>query len=192
MSSQSDQHLRNASLPTQEAKAESRRYSGPAQRPSPVCPACGADNRQHSKFCSQCGAALLRYCPQCGQQIALTDDFCDRCSRADPPPAESSGRCQRCGFTNEEAAATCLQCGARLLAHCPRCSAQNQASFNFCPRCGFNYSRFLTERLVNGLQPDATRRGPPARTLTPGTTLMIALMVLSVFLMIQILLQIWN
>jgi hypothetical protein len=76
------------------------------------------------------------------------------------------------------------------LAQCPRCAALNQASFNFCPQCGFNYSRFVTERLVRGLQPDATKRGPSGRTLTAGTALMIALMALSVFLMIQILMQI--
>ena len=76
------------------------------------------------------------------------------------------------------------------MAKCPRCGALNQASFNFCPQCGFNYSRFVTERLVQGLQPDATKRGPSIRTLTAESALMIALMALSLFLMIQILLQI--
>jgi hypothetical protein len=190
MTSQSDQPPRNYGRPTEEAKAESRRYSAPGQRPLPVCPVCDANNREQSQFCSQCGAALLRYCPHCGQQIALADDFCDRCSCADPPPAERRGRCQRCGFRNEEATETCLECGARLLAQCPRCGSLNQASFNFCPQCGFNYSRFVTERVVHGLLPDETKHDRSGRTVTAGSALMIALMALSLFLIIQILLQI--
>jgi hypothetical protein len=190
MSSQADQPPANASRPTEEAKAESKRYSASGQRPLPVCPLCDADNREQSRFCAQCGTALLRYCPRCGQQIALDQDLCDRCSRTDPQPAESRGRCQRCGFPNEEAAEICRKCGARLLAQCPRCSALNQASFNFCPQCGFNYSRFVTERVVHGLLPDDSQRGRSGPTLTASSALMIALMTLSVFLIIQILLQI--
>jgi len=190
MSSQPDHPPRNASGSTEEGKAESRRYSASGQRPLPICPSCDAQNREQSRFCSQCGAALLRYCPRCGQQVALVEDFCDRCSCVDPPPGESKARCQRCGFPNDEAADTCLQCGARLLAQCPRCGALNQASFNFCPRCGFNYSSFVTERVVHGLLPDDSQRSRSGRTLTTSSVLMIALVALSVFLMIQILLQI--
>jgi hypothetical protein len=156
----------------------------------PICPECGSPNRPQSQFCGDCGAALRRYCPHCGQRIRLDLDSCPSCSATGRQSSAPATRCQRCGFENEEQAELCQQCGARLLVNCPQCGVLNRASFSFCPRCGFDYSRFVADKLIPG---SADRQPEPAQSrqrFSPSTIVMAALVVLSVALMLQIILQI--
>jgi uncharacterized membrane protein YvbJ len=75
------------------------------------------------------------------------------------------------------------------LVKCPECGAVAPASFSFCPRCGFNYSRFVTDRLVQGL-PDSEEQGHRSRRKVDfSLALMVALSVVSVLVMIYILRQ---
>ena len=161
-----------------------------AQQPQLVCPRCGSDNREQSLFCAQCGVALVKYCSQCGRTIGVDLDSCDHCSPAETPPGITEGRCQHCGFQNDQNAESCEQCGARLLARCPQCGALTRPSFSFCPQCGFHYSRYVTNRLLSGV--DSTENGAHQSRLSLGfsSAFMIALVFLSVLLMIYILWQI--
>jgi hypothetical protein len=84
----------------------------------------------------------------------------------------------------------CQQCGARLLANCPQCGALNRASFSFCPRCGFDYSRFVADRLIPVTPRSEPEPAQPGKRLSPSSIVMAALMALSVALMVYILLQI--
>jgi hypothetical protein len=156
----------------------------------PICPECGSPNRPQSQFCADCGAALRRYCPHCGERIRLDLDSCPSCSAATRQSSASATRCQTCGFENDEHAEVCQQCGARLLANCPQCGALNRASFSFCPRCGFDYSRFVADRLIPVTPSREPEPAQPAKRFLPSTILMAALMALSVALMAYILLQI--
>jgi uncharacterized membrane protein YvbJ len=81
-------------------------------------------------------------------------------------------------------------CGARLLAECPHCGAVTQAFFSFCPRCGFNYTRFVTDRVVRGLQGSEEQGNRSGRKLDMSSALMIALVIVSVLVMIYVLSQI--
>jgi hypothetical protein len=156
----------------------------------PICPECGSPNRPQSQFCGNCGAALRRYCLHCGQPIRPDLDSCPSCSAATRPSSGSATRCQTCGFENEEQAEVCQQCGARLLANCPQCGALNRASFSFCPRCGFDYSRFVADRLIPVTPRSEPEPAQPGKRLSPSSIVMAALMALSVALMVYILLQI--
>jgi len=190
MSSQSSQDPRGRSPQTQEPKADSDGRRAPAQRAGPVCPACGERNREQSQFCSQCGAALLTYCTRCGRQVALDEDLCDHCSSPETQSAVLAGRCQRCGFQSGQEAESCLQCGARLLVKCPQCDALTAATFDYCPRCGFNYSRFVTDRLLHRLDESQEASARPGLRFNPSSILMIILVTLSVLLMVYIVWQI--
>lgn len=190
MSSQSGQDPRGSSPQTQEPKAVSDGRAAPLQPTAPVCPACGERNREQSRFCSQCGAALLRYCIRCGQQIALDVDLCDHCSSPETQRAVSAGRCQRCGFQSGLEAESCLQCGARLLVNCPQCGALAAATVYYCRQCGFNYSRFVTDRLVHRLNESQEASARPGFRLDASSILMITLVALSLLLMVYIISQI--
>jgi predicted amidophosphoribosyltransferase len=164
--------------------------SRPVSGTGPLCPGCGRQNRQGSQFCAHCGEPLGRYCHQCGQAIPPDLELCDRCSPDTLSLANLAGRCQTCGEQNDVEAERCVKCGARLLINCARCGSPQPASFNFCPRCGFEQSRLVTDRLLGGI--DREQHEEPSRQARPRLSwaLMAALMVLSVALMVQILLQI--
>ena len=186
----SSQQGQSRSPKPEESGVESGGIATPAGHTSPVCPVCGSHNREQSRFCADCGAALLNYCPQCGRQIAIDDILCDDCSRSGRQIPLAAGRCQRCGCQNDQGAESCVRCGARLLAQCPDCGAVTQASFSFCPRCGFNYSRFVTDRLVRGPEESEEQGNRSGRKLDISSGLMIALAVVSVLVIIYILCQI--
>jgi predicted nucleic acid-binding Zn ribbon protein len=156
----------------------------------PVCPACGSHNREQSQFCSECGAALLNYCPQCGRQISPDEQLCSDCAKAGRQIPLAAGRCQSCGWQNDQGVESCRHCGARLLVKCPHCGAVTPASFSFCPRCGFDYSRFVTDRLVRGLPGGEEQGHRSGRKVDISLALMVALSVVSVLVMIYILSQI--
>ena len=101
-----------------------------------------------------------------------------------------AGRCQRCGFQSGEEDESCLQCGARLLVNCPRCGTLTTASFSYCSRCGFNYSRFVTDKLLHRLDENPEPTVQPAPRFTPSSILMVVLITLSLFLMAYIVWQI--
>ena len=156
----------------------------------PVCPVCATLNREQSRFCAECGASLFRYCPDCGQRIGAELESCTDCSLEGGQATLPAGRCQRCGFQSDPTAELCERCGARLLSRCPQCDAFNNAAVNFCPRCGFNYSQLVTRALAHRLEVSEEKAPPARRTLTYGSALMIALVVLSVLVMLYILWQI--
>ncbi|HUV73414.1 MAG TPA: zinc ribbon domain-containing protein [Anaerolineae bacterium] len=190
MSSQAGQDPRERSPQTQDPKADSDGRTAPVRRAEPVCPACGERNSEQSQFCCQCGAALLRYCPRCGRQVALDVDLCDHCSSPETQSTVLAGRCQRCGFQSDQEAESCLQCGARLLVKCPQCSAPTAATFDYCPRCGFNYSRFVTNRLLHRLDENQEASARPGLRFNPSSILMIILVTLSLLVMVYIVWQI--
>jgi uncharacterized membrane protein YvbJ len=156
----------------------------------PLCPRCGGQNRQGSQFCAHCGEPLGRYCHQCGQLIPPDLELCDRCSTGSLALTVVAGRCQTCGEQNDPEAKRCVKCGARLLLNCARCGSPQPASFNFCPRCGFEQSRLVTDRLLGGIDLEEREESPRQARSKLSWALMGALMVLSVALMVQILLEI--
>ncbi len=77
-----------------------------------------------------------------------------------------------------------------MLVKCPHCAAVTPASFSFCPRCGFNYSRFVTDRVVRGFPGSKEQGNRSGRKVDISVVLMVALSLVSVLVMIYILSQI--
>ncbi len=157
---------------------------------SGVCPQCGFENRERSRFCGHCGTALVRYCPRCGARMPISAAFCERCSTDRDHTAVSGERCQQCGFQNDEHAEFCTHCGARLLIECPQCGAMARARFNFCAACGFDYSAFVTQKVIEKLKGHKAEEKDPARARSISSGIMIALIIFSIIIAIYILRQI--
>ncbi len=160
-----------------------------AAEPSPICPECGAHNREAGLFCAQCGAPLARYCHQCGSKITATVEICERCG-ARQQDLSAAEACQRCGSRIDDGSEFCQECGARLLITCPQCGALIGASLNFCTGCGFNYSRFVTERLAAKPGKQAKQVRESSYFAFVSSAIMIALVMLSIVLIVYIVAQI--
>jgi len=155
-----------------------------------ICPQCGFKNREDSKFCGHCGASLVKHCPQCGARIPIGARFCECCGTDCEQALISGERCQRCGFQNDQNAEFCAQCGARLLVGCPQCKAMTRATLSFCIHCGFDYSRFVTEKVMGKVEEKTAGGRESVEARGPASGIMIALIILSLVLIIYILRQV--
>lgn len=158
--------------------------------PSLVCPQCGADNLKGSQVCGQCGALLAEYCPHCGSKLDPHSHLCERCGSEYETLAQAGELCQQCGSSNDTLAECCRGCGARLRIKCPRCGATTGAKHNFCPHCGFGYSRFVSDRVIDGLDRHSERGEESALALDLRSGMIIALITISIILDVYILSQI--
>jgi uncharacterized membrane protein YvbJ len=153
-----------------------------------MCSACGFANKEGSKFCGQCGASLVEYCPQCGGEIPSSASSCEHCGTDCERILASGERCQQCGLQNDAQAEFCTQCGARLLIECPECGAMTRARLSFCAHCGFDYSQFVTQKVIEKFdRKEEGKKSVYAKGLSAG--IMIALVTISIVIIIYILHQ---
>ncbi len=174
---------------TEAFRAETADKGLEGAEPSPICPECGSQNREEGLFCAQCGAPLARYCRQCGSKIAATGEVCEQCGAQQQAPP-TAGACQRCGSQNNNDSEFCQECGARLLITCPQCGTLIGAPLNFCAGCGFNYSRFVTERLAAKPGQETEQVTESSYFAFVSSAIMIALVMLSIVLIVYIVAQI--
>jgi uncharacterized membrane protein YvbJ len=154
-----------------------------------TCPQCNFNNREGSRFCGQCGSSLVKYCPQCGHQMPVSASVCESCGVDSGRILASGERCQRCGLQNDEDAELCARCGARLLTKCPQCGQMTRARLSFCAHCGFDYSRFVAQKVIDELKGNKAEETGAARALGPSSGVMITLIIFSLILIIYILRQ---
>lgn len=178
------------SLDIENFRCNSCGHSTESATSSWICPQCGFNNREESKLCGHCGASLVKYCPQCGGKIPTGATFCEHCSTDRDRTLVSGERCQQCGFQNDEDAELCAQCEARLLIECPQCGAMTRARHNFCAHCGFDYSRFVTQEVIEKLGGKSARAKEAVYARGPSAGIMLALIIFSIIVAIYILQQI--
>jgi uncharacterized OB-fold protein len=112
----------------------------------PVCPNCGAQQRDGDAYCDACGAELegarstkhtpitvITTCPVCGTPALPDEPFCDHCgaslrSSAPEPPTQADAPAPSPPPPPTPREATQLAC--------PHCGAHLEPGSNFCDMCG--------------------------------------------------------
>ncbi len=136
-----------------------------------------------TRFCSDCGAPLAEALPENRNDAPAS-------GLPDQGTLVPGGGCQRCGSPNDEDAEFCVRCGGRLLVECPQWGAANRAALAFCASCGFDYSRFVAQRVIDALGTKEAERRPSVKAGGFSSAVIFVLVIFSILIAIYILRQI--